>query len=100
MRTTPCNMQCATGWSSIEAIDDDLGCSAAGGVMRAGFDRMVAEVCLSKVGAVAAREASSFARNSRDWQQLIESAGSWTLSWLTRRPFMRHARATTVCFPA
>ncbi len=39
---------------------------------RAGFDRMVAKVCLGKVGAVAAREVSRFARNSRDWQQLIE----------------------------
>lgn len=60
------------GWSRIETIDDDLGRSAAGGVARAGFDRMVAEVCLGKVGAVAAREVSRFARNSRDWQQLIE----------------------------
>jgi DNA invertase Pin-like site-specific DNA recombinase len=33
---------------------------------------MVAEVCLGKVGAVCAREVSRFARNSRDWQQLIE----------------------------
>lgn len=32
---------------------------------------MVAEVCLGRVGAVAAREVSRFARNSRDWQQLI-----------------------------
>jgi len=60
------------GWSEIEIIDDDLGPSAAGSVMRAGFERMVAEVCLGKVGAVAAREVSRFARNSRDWQQLIE----------------------------
>jgi len=60
------------GWADIETIDDDLGCSAAGGVSRAGFERMVAEVCLGKVGAVAAREVSRFARNSRDWQQLIE----------------------------
>jgi DNA invertase Pin-like site-specific DNA recombinase len=60
------------GWSEIEIIDDDLGRSAAGGVIRAGFERMVAEVCLGKVGAVAAREVSRFARNSRDWQQLIE----------------------------
>ena len=60
------------GWSEIETIDDDLGRSAAGSVVRAGFDRMVAEVCLGKVGAVAAREVSRFARNSRDWQQLIE----------------------------
>lgn len=60
------------GWSRIETIDEDLGRSAAGGVTRVGFDRMVAEVCLGKVGAVAAREVSRFARNSRDWQQLIE----------------------------
>jgi len=60
------------GWSEIEIIDDDLGRSAAGGTARAGFKRMVAEVCLGKVGAVAAREISRFARNSRDWQQLVE----------------------------
>jgi DNA invertase Pin-like site-specific DNA recombinase len=51
----------AFGWRTIKTIDDDLGRSAAGGVQRAG-----------KVGAVAAREVSRFARNSRDWQQLIE----------------------------
>jgi hypothetical protein len=51
-------------------IDKDLGRSAAGGVQRAGFERMVAQVCLGKVGAVTAREVSRFARNSRDWQQL------------------------------
>ena len=62
----------ALGWSEIEVIDEDLGRSAAGGVQRAGFERMVAEVCLGKVGAVCAREVSRFARNSRDWQQLIE----------------------------
>jgi len=42
----------ALGWSEVEVIDDDLGRSAAGGVQRAGFERMVAEVCLGKVGAV------------------------------------------------
>jgi DNA invertase Pin-like site-specific DNA recombinase len=62
----------ALGWAEIETVDDDLGRSAAGGVAREGFQRMVAEVCLGKVGAVAAREVSRFARNSRDWQQLIE----------------------------
>lgn len=60
------------GFTRIETIDDDLGRSASGSTARAGFDRMVAEVCLGKVGAVAAREVSRFARNSRDWQQLIE----------------------------
>jgi DNA invertase Pin-like site-specific DNA recombinase len=60
------------GWREIEIVDEDLGRSAAGTVVRAGFERMVAEVCLGKVGAVAAREVSRFARNSRDWQQLVE----------------------------
>src|ERR1700719_50468 len=62
----------ALGWSEIEIIDDDLRRPPAGSVMRVGFERMVAQVCLGKVGAVAAREVSRFARNSRDWQQLIE----------------------------
>ena len=60
------------GFAQIDIIDDDLGRSASGSTARAGFDRMVAEVCLGRVGAVAAREVSRFARNSRDWQQLIE----------------------------
>src|ERR1700716_2684336 len=62
----------ALGFTEIEVIDEDLGRSAAGSVQRSGFERMVAEVCLGKVGAVCAREVSRFARNGRDWQQLIE----------------------------
>ena len=54
------------------APDRTANAAAAGGTTRAGFERMVAEVCLGKVGAVAAREVSRFARNSRDWQQLVE----------------------------
>jgi len=60
------------GWSEIDVIDEDLGRSAAGTATREGFERMVADVCLGKVGAVAAREVSRFARNSREWQQLVE----------------------------
>ncbi len=60
------------GWREIDVVDEDLGRSAAGMVTRAGFERMVAEVCLGEVGAVAAREVSRFARNSREWQQLVE----------------------------
>jgi DNA invertase Pin-like site-specific DNA recombinase len=60
------------GWHDVEVIDEDLGRSGAGTVARHGFERMVAEVCLGKVGAVAAREVSRFARNSREWQQLVE----------------------------
>jgi len=60
------------GWREIEVVDEDLGRSAAGTVARTGFERMVSEVCLGKVGAVAAREVSRFARNSREWQRLVE----------------------------
>lgn len=60
------------GWGEVEVIDEDLGRSAAGCDRRAGFERMVAEVCLGRVGAVAALEVSRFARNSRDWQRLVE----------------------------
>src|SRR6516165_7487755 len=60
------------GWQEIEIIDEDLGRSAAGTATRAGFERMVAQVCMGQVGAVAAREVSRFARNSREWQQLVE----------------------------
>jgi DNA invertase Pin-like site-specific DNA recombinase len=49
----------ALGWSEVDTVDDDLGRSAAGGIPRVGFERMVAEVCLGKVGAVAAREVSA-----------------------------------------
>lgn len=60
------------GWSAVEIIDDDLGQSAAGSAQRCGFEKMVSQVCLGKIGAVAAREVSRFARNSRDWQKLVE----------------------------
>ena len=60
------------GWQEIEIVDEDLGRTASGTVTRAGFERMVAEVCLGHVGAVAAREVSRFARNSREWQKLVE----------------------------
>lgn len=62
----------ALGWRDIDVIDEDLGKSAAGSVDRGGFRRLVADVSLGQVGAVAAREVSRFARNSREWQQLIE----------------------------
>jgi DNA invertase Pin-like site-specific DNA recombinase len=63
---------CSLGWHDIEVVDEDLGRTASGAVTRAGFERMVAEVCLGHVGAVAAREVSRFARNSREWQKLVE----------------------------
>jgi DNA invertase Pin-like site-specific DNA recombinase len=60
------------GFGDVEVIDDDLGRSAKGDVERPGFQRLVAEVSMGQVGAVGARELSRLARNSRDWQQLLE----------------------------
>ena len=60
------------GWPDVETIDEDLGKSAAGMVERSGFQRLVSEVSLGKVGAVAARELSRLSRNSTDWQKLME----------------------------
>jgi hypothetical protein len=78
-------------------VDDDLGPSAAGGVTRVGFERMVAEVCLGKVGAVAAREVPHLARNSREWQQLIEMCRVVDTVLITRRWSTHRARAMTDC---
>ncbi|MGC4068360.1 MAG: recombinase family protein [Polyangiaceae bacterium] len=60
------------GWQEVDVIDDDLGRSGESSAMRSGFQRLVAEVCLGNVGAVAAREISRFARNNKDWSHLVE----------------------------
>lgn len=60
------------GWNEVEVIDEDQGRSATTTAGRTGFQYLVAEVCLGNVGTVAAREVSRFARNNRDWHQLIE----------------------------
>ena len=65
------------GWNKIEVIDDDLGITASGKAERGGFQRLVTSVFMGNVGAVAALELSRFARNSRDWQQLIEVCKKW-----------------------
>lgn len=62
----------ALGWQEVVVIDEDLGHSASGATQRGGFVRMVSEIGLGRVGAVAAREVSRFARNNRDWHQLVE----------------------------
>jgi hypothetical protein len=61
----------ALGWSEIEVIDDDLGRSGTGGIPARRLWADGASVS-GKVGAVAAREVSRFARTSWDWQQLME----------------------------
>ena len=61
------------GWSKeqLTVIDCDLGESGAS-TMRDGFTHMVADVGLGRVGIVMGLEVSRLARNSRDWQHLLE----------------------------
>ena len=62
------------GWTEVEIIDDDLGCSG-GGIRRPGFERLLSALCDGKVGAVLSIEASRLARNGRDWHTLLEFCG-------------------------
>jgi len=64
----------ALGWTmeKIHIIDCDLGQSGASTVDREGFQQLVAEVSLGHVGVVLGLEVSRLARNSADWQRLLE----------------------------
>jgi len=63
------------GFRDVATIDDDLGRSASGLVVRPGFEALVAQLCQGTVGAVFCLEASRLARNGRDWHHLLELCG-------------------------
>jgi DNA invertase Pin-like site-specific DNA recombinase len=65
------------GWprERIEIIDDDLGRSGTSAQGRPGFQRLVAEVGLGRVGLVLGVEMSRLARSCCDWYQLLEICG-------------------------
>jgi DNA invertase Pin-like site-specific DNA recombinase len=64
----------ALGWNAerIVVIDQDLGHSAASALDRLGFQQLVAQVGLGKVGLVLGLEVSRLARSSSDWHHLLE----------------------------
>jgi len=64
----------ALGWprERVELIDEDLGKSGAHAEIRGGFQRLLAEISLARVGLVLSFDASRLARNNRDWYQLLE----------------------------
>lgn len=64
----------ALGWplERVQIIDSDLGQSAASAVDRAGFQKLVGEVGMGRVGIVLGLEVSRLARNSMDWHRLLE----------------------------
>ncbi len=64
----------ALGWSAAQVcvIDDDLGKSGQSIEGRPGFQRLLAEVALDRVGLVLGLEMSRLARSCKDWHQLLE----------------------------
>lgn len=62
------------GWpkEQVLIIDDDLGCSGDNAEGRPGFQRLVSEVSLDRVGLILGIEMSRLARSCRDWHQLLE----------------------------
>ena len=67
----------ALGWSSedIVVIDRDQGQSGASSADRLGFQYLVAEVSMGRVGVVLGLEVSRLARNNADWHRLLEICG-------------------------
>lgn len=64
----------ALGWprDRIRILDEDLGKSAASAEDRPGFQQLIAEIGLGRVGLVLSLDASRLARNCSDWHRLIE----------------------------
>jgi DNA invertase Pin-like site-specific DNA recombinase len=64
----------ALGWplDRVVVIDSDLGQSGASAADREGFQRLVTEVSLGRVGIVLGLEVSRLARNNTDWHRLLE----------------------------
>lgn len=64
----------ALGWplDRIVVVDSDLGQSGSSAADREGFQRLVTEVSLGRVGIVLGLEVSRLARNSTDWHRLLE----------------------------
>ncbi len=62
------------GWgkSAVKILDQDLGISGKQSVNREGFQMLVADVSMRKVGAIFALEASRLSRSCTDWHRLLE----------------------------
>ena len=67
----------ALGWPLIQiiTIDSDQGETAASIADREGFQKLMTEVSLGRVGLVMGLEVSRLARNSADWVRLLEICG-------------------------
>jgi len=65
------------GWppARVKIIDEDLGKSGASATERSGFQHLIAEIGLGRVGLVLSFDASRLARNNYDWYRLLELCG-------------------------
>jgi DNA invertase Pin-like site-specific DNA recombinase len=64
----------ALGWPIVQivTVDSDLGESAVSVADRKGFQKLMTEVSLGRVGLVMGLEVSRLARNNADWARLLE----------------------------
>jgi len=64
----------ALGWPAqqVMVIDDDQGSSGRGIEHRLGFQRLLTEVTLERVGLILGLEMSRLVRSSKDWHHLLE----------------------------
>ena len=62
------------GWPKerIIEVDEDLGHSASRSSRRLGFEKMVSQTALGKVGIILALEVSRLCRGNRDWYHLLD----------------------------
>ena len=62
------------GWprERVHVIDEDLGKSGATSTERQGFQSLIADIGLGRVGLVLSFDASRLARNNSDWYRLID----------------------------
>lgn len=65
------------GWPAqhVRIVDCDLGHSARTVKGRVGFQQLVADVALGKVGIILAYDATRLARNCADWYSLLDTCG-------------------------
>jgi DNA invertase Pin-like site-specific DNA recombinase len=65
------------GWvpTDVRVVDSDVGRTGSSAKGRRGFQQLVADVTLGKVGIVLAYDATRLARNCSDWYQLLDLCG-------------------------
>lgn len=65
------------GWmlDDVRIVDSDVGRTGSSAKGRRGFQELVADVTLGKVGIILAYDATRLARNCSDWYQLLDLCG-------------------------